>query len=453
MATGWNLATWTGPNATNVWDAFSPQAFGVQTIVQSPFTAALTFDNQAQRFKTFDTRLPDALNDLTQLNFGDAVWLNLVASLDWSIPASDPCDSAGNTGATTDGSSPASCDEERPTFEHPPVDLDAIEFVVPLGLMSDSHVTPVDHQYFQNYKDPARVIAVYSPAAGTVTEIQHMDQSISDQPRAPIDDYRLVIEHTCGISRIFIHVGQLSPTLSAVAPAPGGFTSAAVTVSAGEQIGTFQGNVDYNVVDTTVTLAGLLVPERYQAEPWKIHAPNSFPYFSDAIREQLVAKSLRTADPVGGRFDYDVEGLLVGNWFQEGTNEYAGVDPARYWAGHLAVAYDHLDPSLVVISLETFDGASAQFAVRGNAPNPTDVSVDSGPIAYELVRYDYWVGDAPWDRVSLVHGIEARGVDGPIHGVVLFELLAPRTLMLEVFVGKTAAQVDGFTAAALIYER
>ncbi len=360
---------------------------------------------------------------------------------------------SGNAGSTSDGSGPASCTEERTIFEHPPVDLDAIEFVVPLGLMSDSHVTPVDHQYFQNYKDPERMIDVFSPAAGTVTQIQQMSQSISDQPRAPIDDYRLVIEHGCGLSSIFIHVGQLAPALAAEAPAPGGYTSAAVVVAAGEQIGAFQSNVDYNVVDTSVTLPGFLVPEHYDAEPWKIHAPNSFNYFSESIREQLVAKSLRSADPIGGRFDYDQEGLLVGNWFQEGTNGYAGADQSRYWAGHLAVAYDHLDPSLIVISLGTFGGASAQFAVRGNTPDPADVSLASGSVVYELVRYEYWVGDEPWDRVSLVTGLEAREVGDQVYGVVLFELLSPRTMRLESFVGKTAAEVDGFTAAAQIYER
>ena len=33
------------------------------------------------------------------------------------------------------------------------------------------------------------------------------------------------------------------------------------------------------------------------------------------------------------------------------------------------------------------------------------------------------------------------------------EVVAPRQVMGEVFVGKTAAQVDGCTASALIYER
>ena len=98
------------PQRHHVWDAFSPQAFGAQTIVQSPFIAAMTFDNPAQRFEIFDTRLPDALNDLTQLNFGDPVWLNLVVGLDWSIPASDLCD----TGTTTGAASPLDASSSTP---------------------------------------------------------------------------------------------------------------------------------------------------------------------------------------------------------------------------------------------------------------------------------------------------------------------------------------------------
>ena len=93
---------------------------------------------------------------------------------------------------------------------------------------------------------------------------------------------------------------------------------------------------------------------------------------------ELVSLSLRAEAPFDGRFDYDVDGRLVGNWFLQGTNGYEGVNRDRYWAGHLAVAYDHLDPSHVVISLGTFDGASAQVAVRGNAPDPADISVIVG---------------------------------------------------------------------------
>lgn len=345
---------------------------------------------------------------------------------------------------------PAECSGPL-TFEHAPVDLDAIEYVLPLGLMSGSHVTPVDHQYFQNFKEPDRVIDVFSPAAGTVTSIQHMNRVISDGPDDPIDDYRLVIEHTCTISSIFIHIGTLSAALAAVAPPRGEHTSVAVEVAAGERIGTFRRNVDYNVVDRDVTRP-FIVPEHYAAEPWKVHTPDPFDYFTAAIREELIAKSLRMAQPIGGEFVFDVDGRLVGNWFQQGTNGYGGSDRDRYWAGHLAVAYNFLDPSHIIVSIGTFDGKSLQAGVRGNGPDPATVTVATGPVLYELVRYDYYTGDQRWDRMSLVPQIEARN-DEDGYGVVLFEMLSDRLLQVEMFPGASAADVTGFTAAALRYER
>ena len=360
------------------------------------------------------------------------------------------------------GSSPAAaapnpdqpdCAGGRITFEYPPVDLDRIEYVTPLGLMSGSHVTPVDHQYYQNFKESDWDITVYSPAAGTIIDIQHMQQTVSDGPGQTIDDYRLVIEHTCTISSIFIHVGQLSPRVAEVAPSAGESARIDLPVEAGEVIGSYRKNVDYNVVDLEVTLEGLLVPAHYEQESWKIHTPDPFDYFTPEIREVLIAKSLRVVEPFGGKFDYDVDGRLVGNWFQEGTNGYGGADRDRYWAGHLAIAYDLFDPSQVVVSIGTFDGASAQLGVEGNAPDPLDVSIESGVVAYELVDYDYYIDGERWDRVSLVKGIEARNTDGRIYGVVLFQLLDDRRLKVETFPGETASQVDGFTAAALIYER
>jgi hypothetical protein len=238
-----------------------------------------------------------------------------------------------------------------------------------------------------------------------------------------------------------------------VAPAPGEHAAVSHEVEAGEQLGSYRQNVDYNVVDESVTLPGLLVPEHYAREPWKIHTPDPFEYFTDEIRDLMLAKSLRNGDPAGGKIDYDIAGRLVGNWFREGTNGYAGSDPSRYWGGHLAVAYDHIDPSHVIVSIGTFDGAAAQFAVRGNGPDPAEISATTGPVLYELVMFDYWVGEQRWDRRTLAKGIEARNYGAQVRGVVLFEVLASGKLRMETFPGVTATSVDGFTTGALVYER
>ncbi len=124
MSDGWNVTTWTGPNATPVADAFSPQAFGAQLIVQSPFVSAMTYDNMTQRFNTFDTRLPEALSTLTQLNFGDAVWISLVAGLDWLIPGSTPCDDPTDEGSPDDGNPTTNASPlDGFLFDTTPVDL------------------------------------------------------------------------------------------------------------------------------------------------------------------------------------------------------------------------------------------------------------------------------------------------------------------------------------------
>ena len=55
-------------------------------------------------------------------------------------------------------------------------------------------------------------------------------------------------------------------------------------------------------------------------------------------------------------------------------------------------------------------------------------------------------------RVNDVAG-PCRAADIHTDTMAPAELLTDRTLKVETFVGQSAAQVDGFTAAALIYER
>ena len=116
---------------------------------------------------------------------------------------STPEASPPSVASTLSQETPPTCDESA-VFDHPPVDLDAVELLVPFGLVSGSHVTPVDHQYFQNFLEPDRAIDVYSPGAGRVVSIQHFGAPVSENSEGLVNDFRLVIEHTCTISSIFI---------------------------------------------------------------------------------------------------------------------------------------------------------------------------------------------------------------------------------------------------------
>ncbi|MEK6916462.1 MAG: hypothetical protein AABW92_01845, partial [Nanoarchaeota archaeon] len=332
-------------------------------------------------------------------------------------------------------------------FDYPPVNLEKTELMLPLGLMAGGHVTPIDHHYFQDFNNDKADIEVYSPGDGYVISIQHM-------PGAKIgEDYRVIIEHTCTISSIYIHIDILSEKLKKYAPEANSYSSPRVAVEAGETIGYYSTNVDYNLVDTEVVLPGFIVKEHYEEEPWKIHVPNTFDYFNEPVRSKLIEKSLRTAEPIGGKIDYDIESRLVGNWFQEGTGGYNG-GPGNYWMGHLAFAYDYLDPERIIISIGNYEGEdSMQFAVKGNSPDPAEVSIETGIVKYALVNYDYLIADGKyWDRKSLVKGIYTEEYD-QVLGTVLVQLAGDRKIRFETFPGKKSSQVSTFTTNSKIYER
>jgi len=158
----------------------------------------------------------------------------------------------------------------------------------------------------------------------------------------------------------------------------------------------------------------------------------------------LLKLNPRTAEPRGGKIDYDLDGRLVGNWYEVGSGGYAGRNRRLdYWIGHLTFAYHHIDPTRIVVSLGSFDGRPRQFWVKGNVPDPAKISESDGLVKYELV---YSAIDNSGKRYD---GIDTNRV----HGVVLTQVLPNRQLRVEAFPGKTAANVSGFTTGAKSYER
>jgi hypothetical protein len=46
----------------------------------------------------------------------------------------------------------------------------------------------------------------------------------------------------------------------------------------------------------------------------------------------MLSRLIRSAAPVSGKVDFDLDGKLIGGWFQEGTKFYEQ-GPGRYWLG------------------------------------------------------------------------------------------------------------------------
>lgn len=336
-----------------------------------------------------------------------------------------------------------------------PIEISSIQMITPMGRVSDSHVTPTDHQYWavkgginqDHTLNKSIRVDLRSPADGYVTDLEYF--------RA--NDYRMVIQHSCSFSSYYIHVAELSEKILNDAKFSDSnkhqYTTVHIPITQGEIIGKVTGpSFDFSVVDEKVFLEGFVSYDRYNGEPWKIHTVDPFDYFEESISSQLIEKTIRNIHPIGGKIDYDIEGRLVGNWFKLDSSYRTGQE--NYWIDHLSVVYDHIDPSQIRISFGDFDGKSKQFGIKGNSPDPESVSIQDGLIKYELVPFDYFINSNQyWDRMTPEKNITSKNLEDNIQGVVLLQILDDSKLKVEIFPGKSATQVSDFTANSEIYDR
>ena len=345
------------------------------------------------------------------------------------------------------------------SFTSYPIPMEQLGSIEPLGKVQDGHVTPTDHQYLAPLNSQAadNTTDVVMPADGKIVEIAAMPaQYIGDrqQQTAP-EDHRIVVSFSCQYYSIFIHVHQLAPALKDVVGdlQPNQGKQVDIKLSAGDKIGKIGGNpVDWTMLDTSKELSGFITPSLYQRESWKIHTIDPTNLFTGDLKDKVIAKSLRSTEPYGGKIDYDQAGKLVGNWFQEGTNGYEGVNMERYWDGHLSIAPDYIDANSTVLSIGNWTGKADQFAVK-SGPMPEEVSSSTGIVKFELVKRQYiGANGQPWVGSGLVKGIKLSK-EGSTVGTVLVQLDGGEKLKLEVFAGKTPNQVSAFTTNARTYTR
>ena len=299
-----------------------------------------------------------------------------------------------------------------------PLRLEDIATIIPMGMTVSGHVTPSDHLYLmpKELADKARQYDVVAVADGYVVNIQWRPKGNPDPTVHDRDvDLKVIVEHSPTCWSYVDHLTQLDPALSKqIEPAikPGQPVSVRIPVKAGQPIGkvglqTF----DFALVDATTTRKGFVVPERFlDRDPWKMHTVDPFDYVEEPLKSQLLALNPRKAAPRGGQIDYDIDGRLVGNWYQEGTGDYAGMNRRLdYWVGHLALVYHHIDPQIVVISIGDYDGAARQFWVKGNSPDPATIGPQDGVVKYELM----------WGRMGASGQQQVRQDADAVQGVLL----------------------------------
>ncbi|MDP3994021.1 MAG: hypothetical protein Q8P75_03530, partial [bacterium] len=204
---------------------------------------------------------------------------------------------------------PSTCSGTDITFTSSPVPVSEIYHIEPMGKVAAGHVTPTDHGYIANSANHQPAISdLRAPADGHIVSIGAFGKP---------NDYRIIIWHSCTVSTIYIHVHELAPEILAITGdlgpgkswegdhGPDNNKTPTIPVKAGQVIGKMNRSLDFSVHDTAVALAGFENPALYYGEQWKIHTVDLFGYFESSLRSQLKAKSLRAAEPVGGKIDFD----------------------------------------------------------------------------------------------------------------------------------------------------
>ena len=344
--------------------------------------------------------------------------------------------------------------EDKPKLGTLPMKYDDFSFIIPYGLTVGNHVTPIDHQYFSPtvFNSPRDTYEVVAMADAKLVDI-------SERTNDRGTEYRLVFSMSCKLFYYYDLVTSLSPELKDLYDKhKSGQQKLDVSIKEGQLIGRIGGQtLDFAVWDMDERLKGYVVPEHYSGEVWKIHTADPLNYYTDDLKDKVLSKYMRTTEPVSGKIDYDIDGKLVGNWFLEGTGGYIPKDKmggGEYWKGHIAIVYDHYDPTSIVISMGDYGGEAMQFGAKGNTPDPASVDITTGIVKYELVEQDWEsLNGYSWDRNTLIKGLKAKNHEDYVAGTVMVQMLENRKIKFEAFPGKRASQISAFTSNAKIFER
>ena len=370
-------------------------------------------------------------------------------------------------------------------FTSPVVPIAEMAPSIPYGMMVAGHVTPIDHGYLgikvlgkvQSTKTESDYVPVTSPAAGTITSIGNLGGPAT---------IRVVIEHGCNVSTVYMVLNRLSGVLASYAEemkVNGANKQVSIPVKAGEEFGRQRDNmIDFNVWDGTQWLSGFENPFAYTSgEAWKPFTADPLPFFTPELRTAIESFMQRTTSPRFGKIDYDVPGAASGNWFLDGTLGYSGrfiseianatkelvggagaSGKTEYDWSHLAIAPHEVDGSKWIFSTGWWsdpagDPRQTLFNIEGSKPTPDKLTVASGMVAYQLVQFSPIEPATAPARIPGTMAPYAVGYTlgaGMPSAVVALQMNADGSLSIEINTTMTqASQFTAFTSAKRIYRR
>jgi hypothetical protein len=340
------------------------------------------------------------------------------------------------------------------TMSHAPMDPKDIGSIAPEGGYGGEHVTPIDHQYYYGVDLNSKPDAypVYATMDGNLNAVGNIQGAKTS--------WNITLSHSCTFMIYYNLMTSLAPSITKQLPANWRQISGNVKipVKAGDIIGYVGGqSLDFQLLNTETTLKGLLYHNAYNfAEPAKINGVRPLDYFSADVKATILPKYLRIAEPRDGKYDYDVAGQAVGNWFKVGTNGYAGSDSntvPNTSAGHLALAYDSFDPTALVLSIGTYQNAQPSvFVVSDKTTDWTKITPTSGLTKVELsVGSTQTPSGQVWGGGYVAGGLKYKPTT--FAATALVQLTDKNHIKVELFPGKRPAEVTAFSAGAGMYDR
>jgi hypothetical protein len=330
--------------------------------------------------------------------------------------------------------------------------------IYPMGGMLTTHITPIDHIYVyypemsNDHSVAAGSYLVTSPADGIISGIEDFQKTNN----YPYPDHRVVVEHSCNLYSVFIHIGKLSSGIAVGSKVKAGDVIADDSYSPGYDFSTFDESVNLQFINPT---------SYSEAEIWKKYTANPFNYFPADIKAQLEAKSLRVSAPFDGKIDWDLKGTARGNWFVKDTNGYRGKGDqsasysnqgkiARgYWDTHLAIAPDAVDDKTFIYSIGDWEGCPCQFMTTDNVDPKTITSSDTAPRVLQMVEFEGANPDgSAWNSRKPQKGYTLKPGRNVV-GLLVVQVMADGSMKVEKMPGVTKTAGVVFTDKAVIYVR
>lgn len=318
---------------------------------------------------------------------------------------------------------------DGPLLSEYPVEWGKLAYIRPLGdLDPPGHTIPAQHMYWNFVSPGAEELTLRAPGPVTVTRIERSEYD----SRTYEYDYSIEFSVCNSVTGYFHHVSDLSAALHEAAGSAyedcetKETTSETITechaeisrsFDAGEALGIVGDiaatmGVDFGMTDARVTHSFI----NQERMTYLAHQVAAYDYYPPEMQAQIAEKigtadgSRRTAEPLGGKVDYDLAGTAQGVWFKVGGT--------GFFEGYaVALVEETVFPDVLAFSIGEV-GSGQDSKVLHFSPNTSgsvnpafdQVKASSGTVCYDSLFSDRTLSTA----VSNVIVVLQYGSDGKL---------------------------------------